>query len=127
MKQKQFRIVVFLIAMSVSAVLSFSFSTGNPALAVSVFFAGLVAIYLCKSRLEEVVEDERIRQVSQKASWVTYQIIVLSFAIGGSVLIAIRNDYPMYSGLGFFMANACCGILVLYGLLYMYYNREYGG
>lgn len=127
MKQKQFRIIVFLTVMSIGAVLSFAFSVGNPALAVSSFFAGAVAIYLCKTRLDEVIEDERIRQVSQKASWVTYQIVVLSFAIGGSVLIAMRNDYPMYSALGYFMAYASCGVLVLYGLFYMYYNREYGG
>lgn len=127
MKQKQFQIIVFLIAMSIATVLIFAFSRGNPALAVSAFFAGIVAIYLCKSRLDEVVEDERIRQVSQKASWVTYQIVVLSFAVGGSALIAMRNDNPMYSDLGFFMAYASCGVLVLYGLLYMYYNRQYGG
>jgi uncharacterized membrane protein len=113
--------------MFTAAVLVFAFSSGNPALAVSAFFAGAVAIYLCKSRLDEVVEDERVRQVSQKASWVTYQIMVLSFAIGGSALIAMRNDYPMYSELGYLMAYSSGGILLLYGLLYMYYNREYGG
>lgn len=127
MKQKEFRIIVFLIAMILAAVLSFSFSSGNPALAVSAFFAGAATIYLCKTRLDEVVEDERIRQVSQKASWITYQILVLSFAIGGSVLIAMKNDYPMYSELGFFMAYVSCGVILLYGLLYAYYNREYGG
>ena len=127
MKQKQFRIIVFLIIMSMAAVLSFAFSVGNPALAASSFFAGVTVIYLCKTRLDEVIEDERIRQVSQKASWVTYQIVVLSFAIGGSILIAMRNDYPMYSELGFFMAYASCGVILLYGLFYMYYNKEYGG
>jgi uncharacterized membrane protein len=127
MKQKHFQVIVFLIAMSIAAVLIFAFSIGNAALAISALFAGAVAIYLCKNRLDEVVEDERIRQISQKASWVTYQIVVLSFAIGGSVLIAIRNDYPMYSELGYFMAYASCGVLALYGLIYMYYNREYGG
>lgn len=127
MKQKQFQMIVFLIAMSLAAVLIVSFSTGNSALAISAFFAGAVSIYLCKTRLDEVIEDERIRQVSQKASWVTYQIVVLSFAVGGSVLIAMRNDYPMYSELGYFMAYASCGVLVIYGLFYMFYNKEYGG
>jgi uncharacterized membrane protein len=127
LKQKQFQTIVFLITMFIAAVLIFAFSSGNPALAVSAFFAGAVAIYLCKSRLDEVVEDERIRQVSQKASWVTYQIVILSFAVVGSALIAMRNDYPMYSELGYFMAYSSCGVLLLYGLLYMYYNREYGG
>jgi uncharacterized membrane protein len=127
MMQKQFRIIVFLIAMFVAAVLSFAFAIGNPLLSVSVFLAGAIAIYLCKSRVDEVVEDESIRQVSQRASMVIYKILVLVFAIGGSVLITVRNDYPMYTDMGFFMAYASCGVLVLYGLLYMYYNRQYRG
>ncbi len=127
MKQNQFRIILFLIVMFMGALLSFSFSIGNPILAAGIFLAGAAIIYLFKSRVEGVVEDERIRQVSQKASWVTYQIIVLSFSIGGVVLISMRNTYPLYTDLGFFLAYACCGILVLYSLFYTYFNREYGG
>lgn len=127
MKQNQFRIILFLIVMFMGALLSFSFSIGNPILAAGIFLAGAAIIYLFKSRVEGVVEDERIRQVSQKASWVTYQIIVLSFSIGGVVLISMRNTYPLYADLGFFLAYACCGILVLYSLFYTYFNREYGG
>jgi uncharacterized membrane protein len=127
MKQNQFRIILFLIVMFMGALLSFSFSIGNPILAAGIFLAGAAIIYLFKSRVEGVMEDERIRQVSQKASWVTYQIIVLSFSIGGVVLISMRNTYPLYADLGFFLAYACCGILVLYSLFYTYFNREYGG
>jgi uncharacterized membrane protein len=127
MKFKQFQIILFLIVMFMGAVLSFAFSIGNPALAVSVFFAGAAAIYLCKGRVKGVVEDERVYQVSQKASRVTLQIVTLCFALGGSVLIAMRDLYPQYTDIGFFMAYASCGVLVLYSLFYKYYNREYGG
>jgi uncharacterized membrane protein len=106
---------------------NFALSIGNPLLIVSLFVASVVAIYLCKRRLSEVVEDERIYQVSQKASWATYQIVVLIFAIGGLVLITLRNTHPVYTDLGIFVAHSACGIIVLYSLLYMYYNREYGG
>ncbi len=127
MNKKQFQIIVLLIVILLMPVLNFAFSIGNPVLAFSAFVVGAFAIYLCKSRVKEVVEDERIHQVSQKASWITYQIVVLSFGIGGSVLIAMSNTYPKYTDIGYFMANACCGVLILHGLFYMYYNREYGG
>jgi uncharacterized membrane protein len=39
----------------------------------------------------------------------------------------MRNTYPGYADLGFFMAYMSCAVLVLYSLFYMYYNREYGG
>jgi uncharacterized membrane protein len=38
----------------------------------------------------------------------------------------MRDAYPGYTDLGFFMAYASCGVLVLYSLFYTYYNREYG-
>jgi uncharacterized membrane protein len=127
MKRKQFRIISLLITMVMGAVVGFSVSIGNPALAIGIVFAGMAAMYNLKSRLEDVVEDERIHQVSQKASRVTLQIVALGFALGGASLIAMRDIYPRYIDLGFFMAYASCGVLVLYSLFYKYYNREYGG
>ncbi len=127
MKQKQFRIILFLIVMLMGAVLSFAFSIGSPTLAISVFLAGMTVIYLLKSRMEGIVEDERIHQISQKASWITFQIVVISLALGGTTLIAMRNTYPGYTNIGFFMVYGSCAIMVLYSLLYMHYNREYGG
>ncbi len=127
MKRNQFRIVSLLTVMMMGAVVGFSASIGNPVLAVGVVLAGMAVMYILKSRLEGVVEDERIYQVSQKASRITLQIVALVFALGGAALIAMRDTYPGYVDLGFFMAYAGCGVLVLYSLFYMYYNREYGG
>lgn len=127
MKQKQFRIILFLIVMLMGAVLSFSFFIGSPVLAISVFLSGTTVIYLLKIGVKDVMEDERIHQVNQRASWIVFQITVISFAIGGAILIAMRKTYPGYTNLGFFMAYVSCAIMVLYGLLYIHYNREYGG
>jgi len=127
MKRKQFRVISLLTVMIMGVVVGFSVSIGDPVLAVVVVLAGMAVMYNLKNRLEGVVEDERIHQVSQKASRVTLQIVALGLALGGAVLIAMRDSYPGYTDLGFFMAYASCGVLVLYSLFYKYYNREYGG
>lgn len=127
MKRKQFRIISLLTVMVMGIVVGFSVSIGNPVLAVGIVLAGIAVMYNLKSRLEGVVEDERILQMSQKASRITLQIVALGLALGGASLIAMRDLYPGYTDLGFFMAYASCGVLVLYSLFYKYYNREYGG
>jgi uncharacterized membrane protein len=127
MKRKEFRIVSTLTVMVMGAVVGFSVSIGNPALGVGVVLAGMAVMYNLRSRLEGVVEDERIYQVSQKASYMTLQIVALGLALGGAVMIALRDTYSRYTDLGFFMAYASCGVLVLYSLFYIYYNREFGG
>ena len=127
MKRKQFKVISLLTSMIMGVLVGFSVSAGNPVLAVASLFAGMAVMYISKRRLQDIVEDERIRQISQKASWITLQFIALSFAIGGAVLIAMRNTLPDYEDLGFFMAYVSCAVLLLYYLFYMYYNREYGG
>jgi uncharacterized membrane protein len=127
MKRNQFKVISLLTSITVGVIVGFSVSIGNPELAIASFFAGMAVMYISKHRLQGIAEDERIRQVSQKASWITLQFITLSFAIGGTILIAMRNTYTGYSDLGFFMAYAGCAVLVFYSLFYMYYNKEYGG
>ncbi|WP_269848418.1 DUF2178 domain-containing protein [Methanosarcina horonobensis] len=84
MKQKQFRIISLLIVMVMGAVVGFSVSIGNPVLAVGVVLAGMAVMYNLKQMLEDVVEDERIHQISQKASQVTLQIVMTGLALGGA-------------------------------------------
>lgn len=127
MKRKQFRVITVLTAMTMGVVASFSVSIGNPVPAIASFFAGIAVMYLAKHRLEDIVEDERIRQINQKASGITLQFITLSFAIGGIILVAMEDNYPKYTDLGFFMSYASCAILVLYSIFYMYFNKESGG
>lgn len=127
MKWKQFRIISLLIVMILGAVVSFSVSIGSPALAAGAVLAGMAVMYLSKHKVEGIVEDERIRQVSQKASWVTLQFTAIGFALGGAILIAMRETYPGYNDLGFFMAYAGCAVLVLYSIFYMYFNMKSGG
>ncbi|RXA18969.1 DUF2178 domain-containing protein [Methanosarcina sp. MSH10X1] len=127
MKWKQFRIISLLIVTVLGAVVGFSVSSGNLALAAGAAFTGMAAMYISRHRVEDIVEDERIRQVSQRASWVTLQFTAIGFALGGAILIAMREAHPGYVDLGFFMAYASCAVLVLYSIFYMYFNLKSGG
>ncbi len=127
MKRKQFRIISLLIVTVLGAVVSFSVSIGNPTLAAGAVLAGIAVMYISRHRVEGIIEDERALQVGQKASWVTLQFTALSFALGGAALIAMRDTYPGYTDLGFFMAYAGCAVLVLYSIFYMYFNMKSRG
>ncbi len=127
MKRKLFKIINFFTARVMAAVIGFLKSIGNPAIALASFIGGIAVIYLSKRRLEDIVEDERIRQVNQKASGITLQFIIISFAVGGTVLVAMKDTYPKYTDLGFFMSYAACTSLVLYSIFYMYFNMKFGG
>ncbi len=76
MKKKEFRIISFLIPMIMGVIVVHSISIGNPILAVGSVFAGMIVMYLSKHRLNDIVEDERIRQISQKASGLLFNLLL---------------------------------------------------
>jgi uncharacterized membrane protein len=127
MMWKKFRLISLLTVTVLGAVVSFSVTIGSPALAAGAVLAGMAVMYLSRRRAEGIVEDERIRQVSRKASWATLQFTAIGFALGGAILIVMRDTYPGYTDLGFFMAYSGCAVLVLYSIFYAYFNMESGG
>ncbi|MDD4331626.1 MAG: DUF2178 domain-containing protein [Methanosarcinaceae archaeon] len=126
MKRKQFRIIFALIAGLIGATVGFAVSVGEPLLVLAAVFAGTALIYLCKRKLEDRLEDERILQISRRTSQTVLQFVVLCSALGAAMLIALKNLHPKYAEFGFFLAYASCGLLLLYTLFYMYYNKQYG-
>lgn len=126
MKANIYRKISILISMLIGGLVGFAVSIGNPLLAGCAVPAGMAVLYLCKKKLEVVVEDERTYRIAQRASFTTLQLVALCFAIVGALLIAMRNLYPAYADLGFFLSYASCGILVLYALFYSYFSKKYG-
>jgi uncharacterized membrane protein len=122
MKQDQLRMILLLISPGV--VLSFSVLIGNPTLGLGILFSGGAAIFLFRNKIESIQEDNRIRQISQQASWATFQITVIGFAIGGATLIALEKTIPVNNSLGNFMAYTSCGLLVLYTFFYIFYRKR---
>jgi uncharacterized membrane protein len=126
MKQDQLLMVLLLIVMSPGVALSISVLKGNLILAFGILLSVLAAIYLSRSRIDNLKEDGRFRQISQKASWDTFLITVLGFAFGGAAFIAIGDIFSMqmYTDKGIFMAYVSEGVLLIYTFLYILYNKK---
>lgn len=125
MKKNQFKVVSLIIVMAVGAIIGFASSIGNPILAGGGMFAGMAVLYLVKRTVKGVVEDEMNFHINHLASTLTLKLVAICFATVGAILIAMRNTYPQYMDLGFFLAYASCLIIVLYAIFYSYYNSKY--
>jgi len=95
-------------------------------LVVSSIFLGAILFYICKRSVTEVEEDERDERVREQASKVAVAIFASASAISGLILIALRNEHPEYMYAGFALAFSACALMILYSVLYGYYNRRYG-
>jgi len=120
MDQKQFAIYAAVVCAIMGAVVGYGVSKGNALLPVIAFSIGIVLIALGKRGVKEVMEDERTQRISEKASRKIYQVFVMGAALAGTTLIALNKHIEV----GYTLAFSACVLLVLYLVLYSYYNRK---
>jgi uncharacterized membrane protein len=114
------------IIVSMVALVGWFTAAGNALIVAIAITAGVVLLYLCKSKIKEVVEDERDVKVSEKASKLAIEIFAATNILIGVVLIALRYRYSEYIYIGFTLAFSASSLMILYSLLYGYYNKKYG-
>ena len=114
------------IIVSMVALVGWFMAAGNAYLVAISITAGAVLFYLCKSEIKEVAEDERDVKVSEKASKLAIGIFAAANILTGVILIALRYRYPEYIYIGFILAFSASSLMILYSLLYGYYNKKYG-
>ncbi|MCD6589966.1 DUF2178 domain-containing protein [Candidatus Woesearchaeota archaeon] len=120
MDRKQFAIYAALVCAIMGAVVGYGVSKGNALLPVIAFSIGIVLIVLGKRGVKEVMEDERTHRISEKASRRIYQVFVMGAALAGTILIALNKHIEV----GYTLAFSACALLVLYLVLYSYYNKK---
>ena len=128
MNKKELTWCRIIIVLVMGALIGWSVSVGNILLLVVAFVVGPVALYLLRSRIEEVMEDERIRQIHEKASARTVQVFAVITVSLGAILIALsRRAYADFSQSGFTLVYSACALLILHLIFRGYYRKKYGG
>lgn len=128
MNKKELTWSRIIVVLAMGALIGWSVSVGNIVLLMVAFVVGPVALYLLRSRIEEVMEDERIHLIHQKASARTVQVFAAITASLGVILITLsRGGYADSSQSGFTLVYSACALLVLHLIFRGYYHRQYGG
>lgn len=112
--------------MFVAIVVGLSVSIGNILPAILGIVIGAMVSYIYKKSTNEIVEDERITKVSEKASRIAIVVFSISIALIGLFLITLRNAYPDYIQAGYTLSYSSVALLILYYIFYGYYNKKYG-
>ena len=126
MNKERLRFLRMLIVVVVGALIGWSVAIGNAIIPIPVVLCGLVLLYLLRKRVKEVIDDERMHKINEKASKVTLQIFGIITALLGAILIALsQGGLTDYRQAGFTLAYSACFLLLVHLLLYSYYTRKY--
>lgn len=128
MSFKTFTTIRIFIIIIMAGLIGWATTSGNAWIPIPVIIAALVILLLFRKRVKEVVVDERVYSIAEKASYLAFRIFGIAAAVIGATLVAIGWDSSsdLYK-IGLTLAYAVCGLLVIYYIAYLYYNRKYSG
>jgi uncharacterized membrane protein len=128
MSYKNYRLLKAVLVIIVAALVGWAVPQGNPYIPIPAALAAMVIMLLFRRSVKEVIVDERIYSIANRASRITFQVGALIMVLIGATFIALGyGDYPKLGPIGFTLIYSACGILVLYLVSYSIYNRKYGG
>ncbi len=126
MTARAYRFSTLTIVAALAAFISWSLARGMPVyFALGGVVAAMLLIRLCRRLTKEIMVDERIRRVNEKASAVSYRIFTVAAALLALVLLSIRATLPpTFSIVGQTLIYAACGLMLIHLAFYEYYGRK---
>jgi uncharacterized membrane protein len=128
MSYKTFRMIQALNGVLLGGIMGASVALGNWIIPVAAVIISLAAMMILRRQVKEIIADERIYTIAEKAARLTVQIVAIGMAIIGAILLGVsRNEVTGLRQIGFTLLYATCALLVINYIAYSYYSRKLGG
>jgi uncharacterized membrane protein len=123
MTLKQYQIIRLVITIIIAIVVSQSFMYKNYLIPIAtVALSSLFLIYI-KGKVKEVIADERDYTIGGKAALLAMQIYCWLAVIAMFILYANNDLNPAYMAVATTLAYSTCALMILYSLIFRYYNK----
>ncbi|CAF30231.1 DUF2178 domain-containing protein [Methanococcus maripaludis] len=126
MDLKTYKKYLRILIITVAILVSLAITTGNGYLAVLIVIIGIFTKMNLSKKLDEVIEDELLHKVAEKASYLTIQVVCLLFALLGVFLTTFETYVPGYTLIGTCLAYSAIFILFVNMLFRYIFSKKYG-
>ena len=128
MSIKTYTAIRILVVAIMATLTVWAVAQGNALIPIPVFIAAMVILLLFRKRVREVVVDERVYSIAEKAAYFAFRVFVIAAAVIGATFVALgQGAVPELEPVGFTLAYSVCGLMLIYYIAYIYYNRKYSG
>ncbi|BAP60843.1 DUF2178 domain-containing protein [Methanococcus maripaludis] len=126
MDLKTYKKYLRILIITVAILVSLAVTTGNGYLAVLIVIIGIFTKMNLSKKLDEVIEDELLHKVAEKASYLTIQVVCLLFALLSVFLTTFETYVPGYTLIGTCLAYSAIFILFVNMLFRYIFSKKYG-
>ena len=128
MKLQTYNRIRTLIVFAQAMLMAYGVIQNNIFIVVVAVTAGIVALYISRRGLTDIVRDERTILIRSKAASATVAITTVAMAIVGLSLVLLSGQgIGNYEQIGYLLAYQASIILCLNALLSYYYRNKLGG
>jgi uncharacterized membrane protein len=124
MKYNNFKFYKTVLVIILAILVGVSVTVGNYIIPIIGLVVGVVLLLLLKTNVNTVLTDERVDKIAGSAAKITMVVSTFGMAIAGVILISLRTKYPEFLLLGNVLAYITCGMLILYAILFKFYNLK---
>ncbi len=124
MNLKTYKLCSIIITIALGIVVGWSITTNNYIIPAIAIILAVLAMQLCKKKLTEVLVDERIHKIANKAAMISMRIFTIAAAVTGIVMVMLRDKYPELGPVGYTLSYSVCVFMLLFQAFYTYYSRK---
>jgi uncharacterized membrane protein len=128
MSFKQFTIIRLGVIIIMAGLVGWAVSQGNYWIPIPAVIAALVIMLLFRRGVKEIVVDERVYSIAEKAAYLAFRIFGIAAAVIGATFVALGFEaVPELYPIGLTLAFSVCGLVLIYYIAYTVYKRKYSG
>ena len=128
MKMWTSKVITVAVVMATGALVAIGYNMDIPYLSAVTVLIGALFIRWMRLRTDEVIYDERVIRINQRASATTIAIFTLGVTMVGWLMMTWGESVdPSFSLIGQVMVYLGCGLLLIRTILHYYYSWRLGG
>ncbi|MCL5010993.1 MAG: DUF2178 domain-containing protein [Patescibacteria group bacterium] len=124
MAKKTFSIYKIIVVIFVAVIVSVSFNYGNWHLPIAALIAVWVSLFILRSRVKEVIADERDYKIAGKASILAMRAYAMFAVIVGLALQIAGKNNSVLSAIGSALLYSAAFLMLFYAISFRIYARK---
>lgn len=124
MTEKTMKSYRLALAVILALIVGWAVNRGNIVAPIIAIVAALILVFILRKKVTDIVVDERVTHIRQKASRATISVFAVGAALLSIIFTVLTRDNPALFGAGQTLAYAACAMLILDSLFYYYYNKK---